>query len=115
MTDKELKKLSRSDLLELLLVQTKENEHLKQKLQAAEKALEERQLRLVAVGTLAEAMLEVNHVMDAAQAAADQYLENIASMEAETKARCQQMLETARQQAQRLLDDANQKPKGDQN
>ena len=32
MTDRELKKLSRSDLLELLLVQTKENELLKQKL-----------------------------------------------------------------------------------
>ena len=106
MTEKELKKLSRSDLLELLFVQTRENELLKQKLQEAEKALEERQLRLVAVGTLAEAMLEVNHVMEAAQAAADQYLENIAAMEEEAKARCEAMLLAAREEARQILDNA---------
>lgn len=104
MTERELKKLSRSDLLELLLVQTKENELLKKKLEDAERALEERQLRLVRVGTLAEAMVEVNHVMEAAQAAADQYLENIATMEAETKASCEEMLNAARKEAKQILD-----------
>ncbi len=104
MTDRELKKLSRSDLLELLLVQTKENELLKQKLEETEKALAERQLRMVRVGTLAEAMVEVNHVMEAAQAAADQYLENIAAMETETKARCEALLRSAQKEAQQILD-----------
>lgn len=104
MTERELKKLSRSDLLELLLVQTKENELLKKKLEETEKALEERQLRLVRVGTLAEAMVEVNHVMEAAQAAADQYLENIAVMEAEAKARCEDMVRAAQKEAQQILD-----------
>lgn len=104
MTERELKKLSRSDLLELLLIQTKENELLKKKLLETEKALEERQLRLVSVGTLAEAMLEVNHVMEAAQAAADQYLENIVVMEKETKERCEAMLLAAEKEAQQILD-----------
>ena len=104
MTDRELKKLSRSDLLELLLVQTKENELLKQKLEETEMALAERQLRMVRVGTLAEAMVEVNHVMEAAQAAADQYLENIAAMEAETKVRCEALLRSAQKEAQQILD-----------
>ena len=104
MTDRELKKLSRADLLELLLVQTKENELLKQKLEETEKALAERQLRMVRVGPLAEAMVEVNHVMEAAQAAADQYLENNAAREAETKVRCEALLRSAQKEAQQILD-----------
>jgi hypothetical protein len=79
-------------------------EGLLQKLEETEKALAERQLRMVRVGTLAEAMVEVNHVMEAAQAAADQYLENIAAMEAETKVRCEELLRSAQKEAQQILD-----------
>ena len=106
MTDKELKKLSRADLLELLLLQTKETEQLKQKILEMEGELEQRQLRLVAVGSLAEAMVAVNGVMEAAQAAADQYLENITTMEKETKRRCDEMLRVATRDAKRILDQA---------
>lgn len=108
MTNKELKKLSRADLLELLLVQTREAERLKKKLLAAEKELEERQIRMSTVGTLAEAMVEVNGVMAAAQAAADQYLENISAMEAETRRRCDQMIQAAQAEARRILTEAKQ-------
>ena len=114
-TDKELKKLSRADLLELLLVQTRETESVKRQLLEAEKALEERQLRLTTVGSLAEAVLEVNGVMAAAQEAANQYLENIAAMEAEAKQRCESMIRAAQKEAQRILEDAHRKnvTKGD--
>lgn len=112
MTNKELKKLRRADLLELLLVQTRESERLKKKLQAVEKELEDRQIRMAAVGTLAEAMVEVNGVMTAAQAAADQYLENIAAMEAETKKKCDLMLQMAQKEARRIIEEAR-KAKGD--
>ena len=115
MTDKELKKLSRADLLELLLVQTRETESVKRQLLEAEKALEERQLRLTTVGSLAEAVLEVNGVMAAAQEAANQYMENIAAMEAEAKQRCESMIRAAQKEAQRILEDAHRKTmtKGD--
>lgn len=109
MTDKELKKLSRADLLELLLVQTRETESVKRQLQEAEKALEERQLRMATVGSLAEAVLEVNGVMAAAQEAANQYLENIAAMEEEAKQRCDNMIRVAKKEAQRILEEAYRK------
>ena len=112
MTNKELKKLRRADLLELLLVQTRETEKLKKKLLAAEKDLEDRQIRMAAVGNLAEAMVEVNGVMAAAQAAADQYLENIAAMEAETRKKCDLMLLAAQKEARRILEEAKM-AKGD--
>lgn len=96
MTDKELKRLSRSELLELLLVQTKETERLEKKLKAAEKKLHDRQLQMEKAGDIAHAVLEINGVMAAAQAAAQQYLDNIARMEQDTRARCEQMLRNAR-------------------
>lgn len=102
MTEKELRKLSRVDLLELLLTQTRETERMKQKVHELEEKLEQRQFRLAEVGSLAEAMLEVNNVVAAAQAAADQYLENIAAMEAETRQRCEEMLQAAAEEARKI-------------
>ena len=106
MTGKELRRLSRADLLELLLAQTRETEQLKKKLLAAEEELENRNFRMANAGSLAEAMVAVNNVVSAAQAAADQYLENIAAMEAETREKCDKMLLAAKQEARRILDNA---------
>lgn len=107
MTSKELKRLSRADLLELLLAQTRETELLKKKLQEAEEELENRRFRMSNAGSLAEAMVEINNVMAAAQSAADQYLENIAAMEAETRQKCEKMLQAAAQEARKILENAN--------
>ena len=101
MTDKELKRLSRSELLELLLVQTRERERLEKELEEARKMLEDRQLRIDKAGDLAHAALEINGVMEAAQAAARQYLENIERMERETRRRCDEMLIKATMEAQK--------------
>lgn len=91
MTNKELKKLTRAELLELLLAQTRETEQLKERLYDVQMKLADRQLRISEAGDLAQASLMINGVMDAAQAAARQYLENIAAMERETKAACERM------------------------
>ena len=85
MTDKQLKRLSRADLLELLLIQTKENERLRAELEEAQAQLESRRICVEEAGSIANAALVLNGVMDAAQAAADQYLENIAQLKAETE------------------------------
>ena len=92
MTEKELKKLSRAELPELLLMQTRISEQLQKQLDAAQAELRERQLQIRQSGNLAQAVLKINGVMEAAQAAADQYLENIARMEQETRLRCEQLL-----------------------
>ena len=68
MTEKELKKLNRKQLLELLLVQT-------ERINRLQKQLAERD-----AGSIAEAALKLNGVFEAAQAAADQYIENIKSI-----------------------------------
>lgn len=117
MTDKELRRLSRRDLMELLLHQAEEMESLKEELAQTRQALEDRRIRLEEAGSIAQASLAIHGVMDAAQAAAEEYLENIRllqaeqqeacrHMEAETRARCEEMLSAAREEAQSYWEDA---------
>lgn len=78
MTDKELKKLNRNDLLQMLLDQGRELRDLKEKYAAAEAALADRTIRLDQAGSIAEAALQLNGVFEAAQEACRQYTDSLA-------------------------------------
>ena len=89
-------------------------------LEAARAALQDRQLSVEKAGSIAEAALQLNGVFEAAQAAAQQYLDNIkqrseqmeavcaqreaacAQREAESKEKIDQQLREAAQAAQRM-------------
>lgn len=55
MADKELRRLSRSELLEMLIAQTEENSQLKIRLEQAEAQLRDRRIEIDKAGSLAEA------------------------------------------------------------
>lgn len=112
MTDKELQKLGRRELLQLLLEQAKESERLGKALAETEEQLqqmqetyerlrerldnkdaqihelkatlaevqEKREVDMENVGSIAEAALKLNGVFDAAQRAADHYLQSIRAL-----------------------------------
>ena len=80
MTDKDLRRLSRSELLEMLIAQTEENRQLKIRLERAEAQLRDRRIAVEKAGSLAEAALQLNRVFEAADKAAQQYLENVRLM-----------------------------------
>ncbi len=103
MTNDELRKLKRGDLLELLVAQSRETEELREKLQAAEQALVSRRIRLNEAGSIANAALDLNGVFAAAQAAADQYLESIRLQSQDTESLCARMEAEAQEKADRLL------------
>lgn len=77
MTDKELRRLKRAELLEIMLEQSQEIEFLQRKLKRTEDRLKERDIAIEEAGSIAEAALKLNHIFEDAQKAADQYLENI--------------------------------------
>ena len=77
MTENELRKLNRSELLQLLIEQTQRNENLEAELENVKKQLSDKEIRINEAGSLAEASLKLNGVFEAAQQAAEQYLENI--------------------------------------
>lgn len=80
MTEKDLKKLNRQELLEVLLAQSKKIDRLQRQLNEANEKLNERELRISEAGSIAEASLVLNNIFADAQKAADQYLENIRLM-----------------------------------
>lgn len=72
-----IRKLSRKELLELLIDQMKENEELKVKLQQKERELENIHIISAKAGSLAEASLELVNIFKKADEAAELYLNNL--------------------------------------
>ena len=103
MTDKELRKMSRGELLEMLVEQSRENDKLRATVEQMQQQLSDRQLRIDQAGSIAEASLQLNQVFEAAQQAAEQYLENIRSLSGRQEQVCQQIKEDSTQQAKLLL------------
>lgn len=81
MTKKELKRMSRVELLELLLEIDQENERLSEENKKLRAQLNARRIQLEQAGSIAEAALALNHVFEVAQSAADQYLESIRALD----------------------------------
>lgn len=72
--------MNRRELLELLLEQTKRNEQLAKENAALRLKLDERKILLAESGSIAEASLKLSGIFEAAQDAADRYLESVKAM-----------------------------------
>ena len=77
MTEKELLKLKRSEMLEIMLAQSREIDKLRQELDEANAKVEDRELRLKDCGSIAEASLRLTNIFTEAQKAVDLYVENV--------------------------------------
>lgn len=103
---KELGKLRRAELLELLLEQTKETERLEKELAGAKEQLRCREIRLNEAGSIAEAALQINDVFVAAQAAAEQYLENIQTLNSRQEEICAEREKSSQIKAEKMVEKA---------
>ena len=77
MTEKELLKLRRSELLEIMLAQSQEIDNLRQQLDEANAKLADREIRLSESGSIAEASLRLTNIFEEAQKAVDLYVDNM--------------------------------------
>ena len=109
MTDKELRRLNRRELLELLVAQSREIDRLRAQLDTAEQRLADRQLQINQAGSIAEASLQINQVFEAAQRAAEQYLENVRSLSARQEQLCRQQEQETAQKTSAMLAEAEQR------
>lgn len=114
MTNKELRKLSRAELIDILFELQTQNENLTVENRELAAQLESRQLQITEAGSIAEAALRLNGVFEAAQAAADQYVrctkDSLAIAErtlAAAKRQADTLVQEATAQAQKLLADAD--------
>ena len=127
MTDKEFKRLSRAQLIDIIYQLQLQVDKLSEQKQKLEVALADKQLRISSVGSIADAALEINDCFRSAQRAAEQYLNEIRTLrettEAEQKrlhtqakahlsdaqAEAAQMVSDAQSEATRLLTEAQEK------
>lgn len=106
MDEKTLDHLSLAQLRQLLLSQQQELDALRTQLLQTQAQLASRQLAIEEAGSIAQAALQLSGIFENAQQAADQYLENVESLNARKEADYQQRLDEAEQQAQSMLHDA---------
>lgn len=117
MRDRELRKLRRGDLLEIMVEQSREIDRLQQELDQAKMRETDRRLTLEKAGTMAEAAMQLNRIFEDADRAAQLYIDNIAQlrerqeemcrqMENQSREKCLQMEEKTRERCRRILEQA---------
>lgn len=74
MADRELKKLSRAELIDIIYALKEREDDLSAQVAALEEKLAQREIQISRAGSIAEAALAINRVFEQAQAAAEDYL-----------------------------------------
>ena len=110
MADRELRRMHRAELIEIIYALKQSEDQLKAQNAALTAQLQDRQLRLESAGSIAQAALELNNVFAAAQAAADDYLHSVQASLADTNATAANTLSQALSEAKRILEQAQARP-----
>lgn len=115
MTEKELRRLSRKDLLQILLEQSLELQQLSEQLEDVKKQLEDtkHQLRgqtvkISQAGSLADVAMQVSGLMEAAQKTCKVYTDNIVRLSERQERICANAEEESRKKAELLIAEAKQ-------
>ena len=109
MTEKELKKLNRYQLLELLIMQTTRADQLQKQLEEVQNKLNSREMDLASVGSIAEASLQLSGIFNAAQDSCQCYMDNIRLLSERQSAICQQMEEETKERCNKMVSEAEMK------
>ena len=103
MTDKEFKRLSRAQLIEIIYQLQLQIDQLNEEKQELENELKDKRLRLSNAGNIADAALEINNCFRSAQNAAEQYLNEIKTIREETEAERHMILAKAQAEAKTII------------
>lgn len=103
MTDKEFKRLSRSQLIDIIYQFQLKQEELAAENEKLKRALADKRILVNNSGNIAEAALEIHNVMQSAQSAAEHYLEEI---QHRVDSEYQKIMKDARAEAAALLEKA---------
>lgn len=113
---KELKKLSRKGLFEIILEQLKRINELEEKVDKLEEKLKSKRININQSGSIAEAALKLSGIFETAQEACNEYLDNVnKNCELQEKARIKEneklrrkMIKDTQLKCQKMLDKARE-------
>lgn len=119
MVSKELRKLNRRELVDVIYQLKKNEEQMQEKIETLEAELEERRIHLSEVGSIAEATTSITGIFSVAQSTADLYLHEISSMKEDAQREYEKLIEEAEkkveeaekkvEEAEKIVEEAEKK------
>lgn len=111
MISKELKKLSRRELMDIIYQMKKNEQQMQDEIASLQEALQEKRIRLSTAGSIAEAAASITNIFSAAQRTADLYLHEISCMKDDTQKECTKIIEEANKTVARIYSDGENRYK----
>lgn len=111
MTDKEFKKLNRSELIEIIYQLQKNEQSYIDEIKLLRSQLETKNFKISNAGSIAEAALSLSGIFEEAQKTADIYLDEIRTVNEEGKKEAQKLILDAKIQAKKIIEEAERKSK----
>ena len=105
MIKRELKRLSRRELIDIIYQMKKNEQHMQEEIASLQEELQEKRIRIETAGSIADAAVSIAAVFTAAQTAADLYLQEISCMKEEAEQESKRIIEEANKAAGKLLCD----------
>lgn len=103
MIHKELKKLRRRELIDIIYQMKKNEESMQEEISTLQEQLRDKRIRLSVAGSISEAALSITNVFSAAQMTADLYLREISYMKEDAAKECIKIIADANKKAESIL------------
>ena len=109
MISKELKRLSRRELVDIIYQLKKNEQKMQEEIESLKNELEDKRIRISTAGSIADAAMSVTNVFSTAQMTADLYLREISYMKENTEKECEKKIEDAEKKVKKILADGEKK------
>ena len=106
MTDKEFKKLKRSDLISIIYEYQKKQDELMAEIDSIRTELDEKRIKISNAGSIAEAVVGLDRLFETAQQTADDYLAQVKSMVEDAEKKAADIIAEAEKKATEILENA---------
>lgn len=103
MTDKELKRLSRADLIDIIYQLQQNEENLIKMNEELKASLASKEMKIKSAGSIAEAAVSVSNVFEKAQQAADIYLSELHRLNEDEEAFFKTKMDEAQAEADKIV------------
>ena len=109
MISKELKRLSRRELVDIIYQLKKNEQDMQEEIESLKTELQDKRIRISTAGSIADAAMSVTNVFSTAQMTADIYLREISCMREDTDRECAKKIEEAEKRVRDILADGEKK------
>ena len=109
MISKELKRLSRRELVDVIYQLKKNEQEMQEEIESLKTELQDKRIRISTAGSIADAAMSVTNVFSTAQITADIYLHEISCMREDADRECAKKIEEAEKRVRDILTDGEKK------